>query len=383
VHAVSNIEEAPAAAHAEPAAPAVQVAPAPPAQRIQHLRSLRLAAWILVGIAIAYTLHLAATLLLPILLAAMLAVLLTPPVAALTRYGVPQYVAAAMVVIASIAALAILGLYLYAPVQRWLDAGPAELRRIESKVRLLKRPVTAVKEATEKVAEMASVDPGSKPRPPTVAVESGGITQLLTATQTGLLMVLTTILLVYFLLSAGDLFLRNLVRVIPRLRDKIRAVEIARDVQREIGRYFATFTLINAGLGAVTGVALWLLGMPTPLLWAVAVMLLNYLPYVGPLVGAVLIGAVSLVTFDTPLAILAPLGVYLILLVIEDQVVMPLVMGRSLALSPVLIFLWVLVWTWMWGIAGVLLAVPLLVAVRICAERVPGLAPLALLLSRN
>jgi predicted PurR-regulated permease PerM len=191
------------------------------------------------------------------------------------------------------------------------------------------------------------------------------------------------ILLVYFLLASGDLFLRKMVRIIPRLPDKIRAAEIAREIQREVGRYFATVTLINIGLGIATAVLMWLLGMPTPLLWGVVVAALNFLPYLGALISTVTLGLVALLTFDSPLQALAPPAAFLVLNFVEDQLVLPYVLGRRFAVNPVLIFLWVLVCTWVWGVAGVLLAVPLLVAVRICAERVPAMAPVAAMIARD
>jgi len=92
--------------------------------------------------------------------------------------------------------------------------------------------------------------------------------------------------------------------------------------------------------------------------------------------------AVGLLTFDTPWAILAPPAAFLLLNFIEDQLILPFLLGRSLSLNPVVIFVWVLICAWMWGIGGLLLAVPLLVALRICAERIPRLKPLAIVLSR-
>ena len=190
-------------------------------------------------------------------------------------------------------------------------------------------------------------------------------------------------LLLYFLLASGDLFLRKLVRVIPRLRDKIRAVEIARQVQHEVASYFAVLTLINVGFGTAVGVAMWALGMPTPLLWAVVAAVTNFLPFIGPFIAVVVIGVAAVVSFDTPLAMLAPPVAYLLLHVVEDQLILPVALGRRLAVSPVVIFIWILVWTWMWGVVGVVLAVPMLVAVRICAEHIQSLAPLASFLARE
>jgi predicted PurR-regulated permease PerM len=351
--------------------------PEPSARRHRLSRPL----WILVMLAIAFVLHVAADLLFPIVLAAMIALLLSPAVKGLARIRIPEPLGAAIVVALALAVLAVLSANLYAPVQRWLDSGPQQFRKLESKLRILKQPVKAVQEATDKVAKMAAVEPSPAPRP--VAVERRSTWDFLLGTQTVLFTALTTVLLVYFLLASGDLFLRKMVKVLPRLRDKIRAVEISREIQREIGRYYVTITLINAGLGVATGFAMWLLGMPTPVLWGVAVALLNFLPYVGPLIAVVLLSAVALLTFDGALQILAPPAAFLVLNLIEDQLVQPLILGRRFAMNPVVIFVWVIAWSWLWGVGGVLIAVPVLVAVKICAERVDAMAPLAGVIGRD
>jgi predicted PurR-regulated permease PerM len=349
------------------------------ASRSRSATRIARALWILALLAIAFTLNAAASLILPILLAAVLSLLLSPAVGLLVRAHVPQALAAALVVAALVAGVFALAAHLYGPVQGWANAGPAEVRMLEQKLRILRRPVEAVREAGDKVAQLTGSETAR-----TVAVERKGTAlEWVRTTQHAVFTTLTTMLLLYFLLASGDLFLRKTVRVIPRLRDKIRAVEIARRVQHEIASYFAVLTLINVGFGAAVGVAMWALGMPTPLLWAVVATLTNFLPYIGPFVAVVVIGVAAVVTFDTPLAMLAPPLAYLVLHLVEDQVVLPVALGRRLAVSPVVIFIWVLIWTWMWGVVGVVLAVPLLVAVRICAENIPSLAPLAAFLARE
>jgi predicted PurR-regulated permease PerM len=242
-------------------------------------------------------------------------------------------------------------------------------------------PVEAVREATERVSAIAADD--SKPKPREVVVERGGLSSALNVTVDTMIMVLSTVMLAYFLLACGDVLLRKIVAVTPDREDKVRVVGILRTIQREVGRYFATITLVNIGLGIATGLALWALDVPTPIVWGVAVALLNFLPYLGPLIATVVLTAVGLLTSDGLWGMLAPPAAFLLLNFIEDQLILPFLLGRSLRLNPVVIFLWVLVWAWMWGIGGLLLAVPLLVAVRICAERVPRFRPLAVVLSRG
>lgn len=343
-------------------------------------QSMRRGVYALVLIACGFTLYLMSSFLLPVMVAGTLALLLSPAVTALARLRIPQPLAAGLVMLVVLSGIGALAANIAAPVQRWIATAPQQLRQLEDKVTVLMRPVSAVREATEKVSEIAQADNG-KPKPREVVVERPD-TAMLDVTLAMLVTVLSTIMLMYFLLASGDLLLRKLVTITPEREGKLRMIGIVRATQHEVGRYFATITLVNIGLGATSGLALWALDMPTPIVWAVAIALLNFLPYLGPLVATTLITAVALITFDAPLDILAPPGAFLLLNFIEDQLILPFVLGRRLAIHPVVIFVWVLFWAWMWGIGGLLLAVPLLVALRICAERVPALKPLAILLAR-
>jgi len=345
----------------------------------QSIRSTLLA---LVMIALGFTLYLTASFILPVVVATMLALLLAPAVSALARLRIPHPAGAGILLIGLLAIIATLGVQLASPVQRWIETAPGQLRQLEHKIAGLMRPVAAVREATEKVGEIAQADsPTEKSREVVVAKASGA--SAIDVTVNTVVTILSTVMLLYFLLASGDVLLRKLIAVTPEREDKLRMVDIVRAIQREIGRYFATITLVNAGLGTATGLVLWALEMPTPLVWGVAVALLNFVPYIGPLIATVMLGAVALLTFDTPFDIIAPPAAFLLLNIIEDQLVLPYLFGRRFSINPVVIFLWVLFWAWMWGVGGLVLAVPMLVAVRICADRIPRLQSLATILSRS
>jgi len=344
--------------------------------------SMRLALWILVLIAIAVVLYLTASLLLPIMVAITLALLLSPAVNALTRLRLPQPVSAGIVMLAVLVSLGGLAVNIASPVQGWIETAPQQLGKLEDRLATLMRPVEAVREATETVSEIAAKESAQKQKPREVVLDRGGLSTVLNVTVDTVIVVLSTVMLAYFLLACGDVLLRKLIAVTPEREDKIRMLEIARTVRREIARYYATITLVNIGLGIGTGIAMWALDMPTPVVWGVAITLLNFLPYLGPLVATVTLAAVGLITFESPGGMLAPPAAFLLLNFIEDQLILPFLLGRSLRLNPVVIFLWVLICAWVWGIGGLLLAVPLLVAIRICAERLPKLRPLAVVLTR-
>jgi predicted PurR-regulated permease PerM len=240
-----------------------------------------------------------------------------------------------------------------------------------------------VRNATDKVAEFANATTPAAVAKPAVAVERPSFDQAFGTVQRAVGTVLVTLMLLYFLLASGDLFLRKLIRVIPGLRDRIIAVEISRSIQTDIGRYFAATTLINIGLGILTTLVMMALSMPSPALIGTAAAILNFLPYVGAavtLLGVFVVGALS---FDGATQVITPVLAFLTLATIEGQLVQPIVLGRRLALNPVAVFIWVLLWGWLWGVPGLLVAVPMLVALRICAEKIPRLQPLAELLSRD
>jgi predicted PurR-regulated permease PerM len=344
------------------------------------LRTINLALLILATLACAYV---ARTLLFPIILAVVLALLLRPAVIVLERLKIGESIGAALVLALVVAAFGALATHLYEPAARWAEMGPAEIRKLEKKLRDVSRPVQAVRGATDKVAELANATAPAASKKPAVVVERPTFTEVFVTAQWAVGSALVTLMLLYFLLASGDLFLRKLIRVIPGLRDRILAVEISRSVQAEIGRYFAATTLINIGLGVATTLAMMALGVPSPALIGTAAGLLNFLPYVGAAITLLGIFVVSALSLDGATQIVLPPLAFLALTTIEGQLVQPIVLGRRLALNPVAVFIWVLLWGWLWGVPGLLVAVPMLVALRICAEKIPSLNPLAELLSRD
>lgn len=348
--------------------------------RGMSLRAINLALLLLAALACAYV---ARTLLFPIIMAVVLTLLLRPAVIGLQRFGVGESIGAALVLALVVAALGALATHLYEPAVRWTEMGPSEIRRLESKLRDLSKPVQAVRGATDKVAELANATAPATTKKPAVVVERPSFTDVFGTAQWAAGTVLATLMLLYFLLASGDLFLRKLIRVIPGLRDRILAVEISRSIQADIGRYFAATTLINIGLGVATTVVMMALGLPSPALIGTTAALLNFLPYVGAAVTLLAIFIVSALTFDAATQIALPVLAFLALTTIEGQLVQPIVLGRRLALNPVAVFVWVLLWGWLWSVPGLLVAVPMLVALRICAEKIPSLNPVGELLSRD
>jgi predicted PurR-regulated permease PerM len=320
-----------------------------------------------------YTLYFAKPVLLPIALAMLMAWVLRPLVRSLETLRIPRGVAAAAVVGGLVGALAS-GVYLLAePATKWAEDAPQKLRQVERKASTLKRSIATLQRATDKIDEITRTD--STDTPPAPAPERRPLSSsLLSTTQAVVVSGMTTVILLYFLLASGDLFLRKMVRAIPTLSDKKKALEIARGVETEIGRYLFTVSIINFVLGVAVTLLMYFLDMPNPLLWGTMAALLNFIPYVGATISLSVLTMVSILTFETLGEALAVPAGYLVLTVLEGQIAYPLIVGRHFSVNPVLIFVSLLFWGWLWGIPGMLMAVPLLVIVKIICSHIESLA---------
>jgi predicted PurR-regulated permease PerM len=316
---------------------------------------------------------------LPVVLAVLLSFLLTPIVTLLGSLRIPAPVASGIVIALLIAAVVGGTFQLIPAATEWMDALPAQMERVEEKLHSLRGPLESVERATEQVEEIATGEDAQPPAPDEpvqVEIQKASLTDVIIAELRGAgVMLILVVTLLYFLLASGDRFLQKLVKVQTKFEDKKRAVEIVRQVKSDVSTYLLTITLINAGLGVVTGFAMYFLGMPNPLLWGVMAAVLNFIPYVGALVGAAVLGLAAAVQFDEVGRIMAVPGVFLILTTLEGYIVTPLVLGARLTLSPVVIFIGLIFWSWLWGIPGALIAVPMLVMAKIICDRIEPLKP--------
>jgi predicted PurR-regulated permease PerM len=184
------------------------------------------------------------------------------------------------------------------------------------------------------------------------------------------------------LLASGDLFLQKLVRVMPTMHDKKRAVDISKEIQQNISNYLFSVSLINAGVGLLVSGGLYFMGMPNAAMWGLFVALLNFVPYFGPVAGVFLLACVGILTFDTLGRGLLPPAWYLLLHLLESNFITPILLGRRFTLNPVVIFVSLIFWTWLWGVPGALLSVPILVSIKVICDRIPRMSPVSELLDR-
>lgn len=243
-------------------------------------------------------------------------------------------------------------------------------REVRVKLDGLMDTLHAAQDATKEVEDLTSGGDTTQ----TVAIEQPGLLSLAAGTLVSFLSLSAAgLVLAMFLLASGDLFYEKLVGALPTFSDKRRAVKTMRDIERQISHYFLTITLINATLGLCIGVGLYTVGFENAVLWGALGFCLNFLPFVGALIGAAGVAAFGLIASDTLVSGLLPAAVYLSLTTIEGQFLTPAILGRRLELNTVSVFLTVLIWGWLWGIPGALMAVPFLVMVKVICDNVAGL----------
>jgi predicted PurR-regulated permease PerM len=324
-------------------------------------------------LALFYTFYFARSLLLPVILALLLSLILSPAVRALKRMLVPEPIGAAAVV-AGLTAILVWGLVqLFEPASDWLAKMPQIAEQVERKLSTLRRSVEQVSDAAAKVEALTTVEAETNRPAQVVAKPPSLLSRVVSGTQNAVVAAGATIVLLYFILASGDLFMRKLVRVLPTLEDKKTAVAVARTIQSAIAHYLFTITCINLGLGVATAAVLHLLGMPNAILWGVMVALFNYVPYIGPALSGTVLAVVAFLTFEHMNEVLLVPAAYFALETIEGQFITPILTGRSLTLNPVMIFLSMLLWGWLWGVIGALMAVPILMTVKIFCEHVESL----------
>jgi predicted PurR-regulated permease PerM len=330
-------------------------------------------------LALFYTMYFMRSILLPIVLALLLSYLLRPIVRALARAKIPSQLGAALILIAVFIWIGYGVSALAAPVAGWLEKAPSGLQELERKFMPMKKSMTQVAQATGEIEKLATPDSATKTA---VEVKRHPITEMLyMGTPEFIARALLLLILLYFLLAYDGVFVAKLIKLMPTLSDKKRAVSIAHEIESHISRYLLTVTMVNTCLGLAVGTTVGLLGLRNPVMWGVVVAVLNFVPYLGALTGIICMTIGATLSFDSLSYALVFPAIYLLFSALEGNFITPWVMGRSLTLNPVIILLSLTFWGWMWGIAGVILAVPILAAFKIFCAHIKPMEPLAEFLS--
>ncbi len=352
----------------------------PPIVPLPDIRTLALV--VLAGLALVYTLHVAKAFFLPVVLAVMLDFLLSPVIRFLAKLHIPESIGALIVMVILFGGISLAIWHLSDPVQQWLTKAPQSLTDVRTKLRKVTKPVQDVGKAAEQVENATQAASGTA-QPQQVIVRGPSLSQrVFGTTQEFAIGFFEVMVLLYFLLAAGDLFLQKLVHVVPEFTDKKKAVRIVREAESSVSVYLGTVTLVNVCLGAAIAVAMALVGMPNPLLWGVGACLLEFVPYLGAATMTAMLTIAGLVTFDdVGRALLVP-AVYIAIDLFQANVLSPIILGRRLTLNPVAIFVGLLFWTMVWGVAGAFLAVPLLATLKSFCDHIERLRPVGEFLGR-
>ncbi len=322
--------------------------------------------------------RLASAFFLPVIASMLLALLLAPPVRWLARRRVPGGLAAALVVLSVVVVLVAAITMLARPAAVWIARAPETVTQAQARIRKLTAPLVTLQRTAARV-QAATSTPG-EPVKTKVEVAPPGLLSKIPGTTVGFFGAVSTVLfLTFFLLAAGERFSEKLGDIMPE-RYRREMIEGLRDMQAQMSRYLSTSAMIRTGLGLATWGALKLIGLPNPALWGVVAAVLNFIPYLGSLVMLLIIAVASLVSFDDTRHVLLAVGAFLLISVVEGNVVTPMLLGHRLPLNAVAIFVGLLFWSWIWGITGAVLAVPLTVLVKVIADRVAPLEPLGVLL---
>jgi len=318
----------------------------------------------LLAIAAVFLLRTAQPILVPVALAIVLAFALATPVRRLKARGVPHHMAAALVLIALLGSVSLTGVVLASPAVDWWQGSSGNVHQLAGIFERMRNALPML--ASARSADKRMTDPLKDK----LASESVAFTGIILS-QFGrmLLAAAATLILAYLLLISEPWLISYLLAAFSGWRQRALVLSGLREVQREIGYFLATMSLINIGLGIAVGVAMAIIGLPHAVLWAAIACALNFIPYFGPLTTSVLLALSGVSHFDSLGNMLAPLGLFLLINALESNLISPWAMGRRLQLSPLAIFFSVLVWGWMWGIAGAFLAVPMLICIRSILRR--------------
>lgn len=326
-------------------------------------------------------LRLAASLLVPIAIAVMMTLLLGPLVRGMRKYRVAEPVGAAIIVFGTWTLFLLGAIVLAAPAAEWLRRAPAALRDVESKMRSFE-PITAIHETASSLRHAGGGPTSDGTTARVEIVTPSPLKQLGWTTANVVGEILTVTFLTYFLLASGTMFRRKIAYLFPSGAHRTRIKRALFEIEDQMSRYLVINTVIGIGFGVATWGLLAAIGIPNPILWGFVAGVLNYIPYLGALVTVILIGVVSLASFDGTEHLVLACGGFLLLDLLKGNLLSPMVIGRKMPLNTVAVFVSLLFWGWVWGIPGVIMAVPLTVMIQVISSQTERFRGLGILLGQ-
>lgn len=360
--------------------------------------------WAIIGIFVillAAALTMARVFLMPLTMAVLLYFVFAPLRRRLGRRGVPPALTAGGVTLGLIGVIFAIGLVLSGPASDVVRGAPEIAQRLETKFGGLRDKLSDMRGFLNRLDGDSNGDGndenGDGFRERSVASSLGleelpgqeepaeGEEDLMPVDSTNLIMsiasstpaligqIVFVLLLLFFMLASGDLLYLKIVQSFATMAQKRQAYAALRQIEDSLGSYLGTITIINAGLGTAIGLAMWWWGMPAPAMFGVGAFLLNFIPYIGLIMGTVMATAIALVTMDGFLTPILVGATYAGLSSIEGQLITPYSVSRRLEMNTVVVFITVALWAWLWSVPGMIVAVPMLVVFRVLCDHIPGL----------
>jgi predicted PurR-regulated permease PerM len=357
-------------------------APAEEARAVSH-PAVVVASKILIAVTLGALLYVARSAFIPVVLALLFWLVLFGPVESLHRRHVPRALSAVVIVLLVLAGIATLVSFMSTPAQEWFSRAPQTFATIRHKLGPVSRLINHLDDIRKSASSLvpmkqAAAAPDLAPAPAVTAP-----VVIFTATTSAIVSSVTFVIVTLFLLAGGP---PMLARMTAAFIDNLRASrvrDLIEKVRMQVGHYYLLTTLINAGLGTATGLAMWAWGMPTPYLWGALAAILNFVPYAGAVTTLSVITIVAMISFDTLGQVLGVVGTQLLIATIEGQIAQPLLVGRRLNVNPLVIFLGLWFGGIFWGVAGIMLATPILVTLKVIAENTRDGQPMLEFLSPN
>lgn len=345
------------------------------AERAPRPRSSK-AAIVIAVLMIAIVLWATQEIVLPILLALFFALIGNPIIRLLRRVHVPRALSAIVVVFGGIVLAVALAGQVAQPAVEWARTLPQQMTKVTPKLRALVKPMQEANRVAESLTK-ATTTPGAPKQVQVIASDgSDPVTRVARFAPHLVAQLLAVVLLTLFFMIFGETLQKRAVQLVPSSRKKRITLEILEAIGQEVSRYVLTISLINIALGlAIAGCLYSFAGidLQSALLWGTMAMLLNYAPIVGPLIGVAVMLVMGIVTEPDLAHALIPGAIYLGLHTLEGQIITPVVLGKRMAISPLLLMIALMVFGWAWGIVGLLLAVPLLVCLKIVLAKLDGM----------
>ncbi len=326
---------------------------------------------VLLLIAVLFCLYVARDFVLPVVLAIVLKLLLQPFVRLLERIHIPKAVGALLALALLIGIFVGLGMLLTSPAANWAANLPKVAAELQHRFAFLTNAASRMQGTLggmgihfDAQSALSQANPAS------------WLTAVFSGTGTVASHLLETLLILFYLLVFGELFLRRLVEILPRFRDKREAVALSEHIERDLSAYLLTITIINAIVGTAVAGVMWATGVPGPPLWGVAAFALNYVPILGPFCGVALFVVVGIVTKGATWWALLPAALYLCIHLAEGETITPMLLARRFTINPVAVMLSLTFWYWMWGVPGAILSVPMLAIFKIVCDHLRPLRAL-------